>query len=97
MVELIRKKEAIEKIWQTFNGCCNDASKFEQNETKAMNRAFSILQNDIEDMPTVTEAEIRAKAIDEFVTECRKTSLNSEYVSLGMLQIEKIAEQLKGE
>ncbi len=58
---------------------------------------------DIQDMPTVTEAEIRAKAIDEFAEKLKK-DLDIKYCFGGIDSkfkffdtIDEIAEQLKGE
>ena len=52
------------------------------------------LKHDIEEMPTVTEADIRAKAIEEFAEKC-KSNILCQTFGLHPKQIDEIAEQLK--
>lgn len=78
MTELIDKNEAKKEMWWLFNNYVNNASNFEPEETEAVNRAFGRLQSVIDNMPTTSEAEIKARVVDEFAKEL-KEALNQEF------------------
>lgn len=50
--DLISKSAAIDVIWDVFNQYCNDSDRFDEYETKAIDRAFKRLQNIFEKQPT---------------------------------------------
>lgn len=51
MNDLISRNKAVEEIWNVFNEYANDGSKFDEYETKAINKAFTVLQNHINNLP----------------------------------------------
>lgn len=57
MSDLISRQATIEEIWNVFNNYANDNSKFDEYETEAINMAFKVLQNRIEEQPTAYDKE----------------------------------------
>ena len=73
-----------------------DATKYGNKDAEQQAHSYSTLMlyeiaDMIDDMPTVTEADIRAKAIEEFA----KALLVNEVVDKSVVR--RVAEQLKGE
>ena len=62
MSDLISRQATIEEIWNVFNNYANDNSKFDEYETEAINMAFKVLQNRIEEQPTAYDKE---KVVEE--------------------------------
>jgi len=61
--------------------------------------AYRMLKLMLDDMPTTTEAEIRAKAIGEFAKalkeRCKRNFMAFDYQSVSVSEINRIAEELK--
>ena len=103
MAELIDKGALLEQYG------LKDATKYGNKDAEQQAHSYSTLMlyeiaDMIDDMPTVTEAEIRNKAIDEFAEKIKEWQkevyANDRYVGeLDFLfkHIYEIAEQLKGE
>lgn len=53
MSDLISRSRVIENIWDVFNSYANDSLRFDEYETEAINRAFTVLQKTIEGQQTV--------------------------------------------
>lgn len=87
MAELIDKDMLVEALAISRH---HHASSSRENEL--LYRA----ENIVREQPTVTEAEIRAKAIDEFFEELQKYEDDDMWLRLKMSSIYEIAEQLKG-
>ena len=67
MSDLISRSRVIENIWDVFNSYANDSLRFDEYETEAINRAFTVLQKAIEGQPT-------AYNLDKVVEELEETS-----------------------
>ena len=52
MSDLISRSRVIENIWDVFNSYANDSLRFDEYETEAINRAFTVLQKAIKGQPT---------------------------------------------
>ena len=87
MAELIKKTELVEAMVLSHTAHANNT-----REASLLNRDVRIVM----EQPTTTEAEIRAKAIDEFAEKCFRELLKR-YYCLDALDITEIAEQLKEE
>lgn len=93
MAELIDKGALLETVKQ-------EKQTLQGNIYRA---AVCMVEDKIKRMPTTTESEIRAKAIDEFAEALYNKSTSLKYIEsddYGMLHFEEvyeIAEQLKGE
>ena len=74
MAELINKKLVLKNIASFAIGCDPQEEPMANVDHIGMS---------IEDLPTVTEAEIRAKAIDEFLREAEQWAENIENVCRG--------------
>lgn len=97
MAELIKKTELIEALVLSHTAHANNS-----REASLLNRDVLIVM----EQPVTTEAEIRAKAIDEFAEKLKAQSENLETAidvfggSNGQViceTVDEIAEQLKGE
>lgn len=89
MAELIDKGALLEQYG------LKDATKYGNKDAKQQAHSYSTLMlyeiaDMIDDMPTVTEAEIRAKAIDEFAEKIRPL-----LYGMQLKYFDEIAEQLK--
>lgn len=69
MNDLISRSVAIEEIWNVFNSYANDNSKFDEYETEAINKAFKVLQNRIEEQPTAFDIEKVVAELEEWTFE----------------------------
>ena len=65
MSDLISRQATIEEIWNVFNNYANDNSKFDEYETEAINMAFKVLQNRIEEQPTAYDKEKVVEQLEE--------------------------------
>lgn len=89
MAELISKDGVIKLIEKEFDMNC--LTEWGQGYIDAMHDVKGIIAT----LPTVTEAEIRAKAIEEMV---ERIKIHTKVVGTTYLEdIDEIAEQLKGE
>ena len=52
----INRSALIDVMWDVFNQYCNDADRFDEYETEAINRAFKLLQSVIEKQPTTNDS-----------------------------------------
>lgn len=73
MSDLISRSRVIENIWDVFNSYANDSLRFDEYETEAINRAFTVLQKAIEGQPTAYNPE---KVVEE-LEEMKERSLSS--------------------
>lgn len=46
--KLISKNDVVQEIWNVFNTNVIDSTRFDESETEAINRAFNLLQVNIE-------------------------------------------------
>lgn len=53
---LVDRSAVIDVMWDVFNQYCNDADRFDEYETEAINRAFKLLQSVIEKQPTTNDS-----------------------------------------
>ena len=96
MAELIKKTELVEAMTLSHTAHANNS-----REASLLNRDLRIVM----EQPTVTEAEIRNKAIDEFTKEIEAEYDNDacpnvdDYLDykISLRDLFRIAEQLKGE
>ena len=98
MAELIDKGALLEQYG------LKDATKYGNKDAEQQAHSYSTLMlyeiaDMIDDMPTVTEAEIRNKAIDEFAEKIKSEIRNCswQFSRLEESTVDEIAEQLKGE
>ena len=97
MAELIDKSELRRQLWERHDYIVSDYAMYADAEETADEICGVVSM--LDDMPTVTEAEIRAKAIEEFAEKIKSDFTFTDYFA-GMCfkdKIDEIAEQLKGE
>ena len=80
MSDLISRSEVIEEIWHVFNHYANDGSKFDEYETEAINMAFKVLQNRIEEQPTAYDISKVVTELEEHAVEFELFGICSDYV-----------------
>lgn len=104
MAELIKKSELVEKIWERHDYIGKHPYDYENNTE--VNDELEEIVSMANGLPTVTEAEIRAKAIDEFAERLKDfivkqvedaESSNDLCTEIFQSEIDEIAEQLKEE
>lgn len=65
MSDLISRSATVEEIWNVFNSYVNDDSRFDEFETRAINKAFKVLQNRIKKLPTAYDVEKVVEELEE--------------------------------
>ena len=104
MAELIKKSDLVEKIWERHDYISNHPYDYENNTE--VNDELEEIVSMANGLPSVTEAEIRAKAIDEFSEKCKELVKQGElydYVrwcnwnNSIFKWFDRVAEQSKGE
>lgn len=89
MAELINKNLLMEELHSIFEGDADLRKDYE----------YMGIDDFIRSMPTTTEAEIRAKAIEEFAKalkeRCKRNFMAFDYQSVSVWEINRIAEELK--
>lgn len=62
--DLIRRSATIDVIWDVFNQYCNDSDRFDEYDTKAISKAFKLLQSTLEKQPTAYNVEKVAEQLE---------------------------------
>ena len=89
MSDLISRGVVIKEIWNVFNEYANDNSKFDEFETKAINKAFKVLQNRIETKPIAYDVDKVVEQIEEkmeFLKNYKKYETMMMYEIVGIIE-----------